>query len=67
MTRDILLHSYIALFALFVHLPKHNTINDWFLLTTFASLEMAICKNKQPPHHDMRYAAIKEDCVQCIL
>ena len=58
MTRDSLLNSYIALFA-FEHLPRHNTINNWFPMTTFASLEMAICKNKQLPHNDVRHAAIK--------
>lgn len=58
MTRDSLLNSYIALSA-FEHFPKHNKINDRFPMTTFASLEMAICKNKQPHHNDMREAAIK--------
>ena len=53
MTRDILLHSYIALFEV-EHLLKNDTINYWFLMTTFAILEMAICKSKQPPHNDMR-------------
>ena len=58
MTRDILLHSYIAFFAS-EHLPEHNTINNWFLMTTFASLEMAIFKNKQPSRNDMRNPAIR--------
>ena len=58
MTKDILLDSYIALLA-FEHLPKNDTINNWFLITTFASLEMAICKNKQSHQNDVRDATIK--------
>ena len=58
MTRDSLLNSYIALSA-FEHFPKHNKMNNRFPMTTFASLEMAICKNKQLPHNDMRNASIK--------